>query len=478
MQDSIFSEMLRGEARGRWVRLRTLTTLRWLAVLGQAGAVVAADQIFGISLPLELCSIAIVGSIVFNVVSMQVYPPTTRLNERAATLSMLFDLCQVSALLAITGGLTNPFAVLLLAPVTISASALPLRSTVVVGLTALGLITVMTQWSLPLAFTDGQVIAPPPIYVFGVWAALTISIFFMTFYARRVSVENFRMSRALRAAEAALSREQRLTAIGGLAAAAAHELGTPLATIKLVSSELVDELSDDEELREDAELIRSQADRCRDILADLSQGGRSDEHIRTVPISALIAEAAEPHNDRGVRIIVRVGGAPPNEVAEQAHVARRPEVVHGLRNLIQNAVDFAETTIWIDANETGSSLRVTVGDDGAGFPEEVLQRLGDPYVTSRPRQALADRESAAGEYKGMGLGLFIAKTLLERTGARVSYANAERKVRRANRGAPLETRRPSGAVVAAVWPKDMIVASTEDTRGALGQNPRFSLENI
>lgn len=478
MAGSIYQEMLRGEVRGRWVRLRTLTTLRWLAVLGQAAAVLAADQLFGIALPLEICAFAIFASVVFNVVSMQVLPQTTRLRERAATVSMLFDLAQVSVLLTVTGGLTNPFAMLILAPVTISASALPLRSTVVVAVAALAFMTAMALWSLPLSFVDGHVLTPPPIYVFGVWTALTISIFFMTFYARRVSVENFRMSRALNAAEAALSREQRLTAIGGLAAAAAHELGTPLATIKLVSSELVDELQGQDELREDAELIRSQADRCRDILADLSQGGRSDEHMRVVPISTLIEEAAEPHRDRGVQIIVRVDGVAADAATDQPMVMRRAETMHGLRNLVQNAVDFAETTIWVDASLTRTSLRITVGDDGGGFPDEVLQRLGDPFVTSRPRQALADRQGESGEHRGMGLGLFIAKTLLERTGARVSCANANKEVRRANRGVRLEERRPSGAVVAVVWPHDNIVASEKQARGALGENPRFSLDNV
>ncbi|MEO0361665.1 MAG: ATP-binding protein, partial [Pseudomonadota bacterium] len=169
---------------------------------------------------------------------------------------------------------------------------------------------------------------------------------------------------------------------------------------------------------------------------------------------------------------------PPEEAVDQPSVIRKAETVHGLRNLVQNAVDFAETTIWIDVSLSRASLRVVVGDDGAGFPEEVLQRIGDPFVTSRPRQALADRGGEEAEHQGMGLGLFIAKTLLERTGARVSFANAGKEVRRANRGAPLESRRPSGAVVAVVWPKDNIVASQRQARGALGENPRFSLDNV
>ncbi len=480
-------ELMRGEASGRWVRLETLTTLRWLAVIGQATAVILADLVFGLDLPRVLAALVISVSVVFNVISMQLFPPTMRLSHRAAAFSMLFDLVQVSALLALTGGLSNPFAMLLLAPVTISASALTLRSTIIVSAAALGLVSALSQVSLPLRFADGTILTAPPIYVFGVWVALTISVLFMTFYARRVSVETYRMSRALAEAEAALSREQRLTAIGGLAAAAAHELGTPLATIKLVSGELARELSAQPELKEDAELIRAQADRCRVILADLAQGGRADEQVRRAPVSAVIEEAAEPHAGRGRRVVIRIEGKPAAEAgAEQPTVRRSPELIHGLRNLVQNAVDFAAETIWIDVSRPraggGQGLRITVGDDGPGFPEELLQRLGDPYVTSRPRAASRpDGAKTGGEAAGMGLGLFIAKTLLERTGARVSFANAELPAKRRGRAAdepPVELRRPTGAVVAAVWPEGAIIAGREEARGRLGPNERFTLDNV
>ncbi|MFV0475983.1 MAG: sensor histidine kinase RegB [Pikeienuella sp.] len=481
MTTGFLQEMMRAEAAGRWVRLETLTTLRWLAVIGQATAVIAAGQFFDLALPMALCGLAIAASVVFNVISTQLFPSSTRLGQREATLSMLFDLGQVSALLMLTGGLANPFAMLLLAPVTISASALTLRSTLIVGAAALALISLMAQWSLPLTFVGGEVLTAPPIYIFGVWSALTISVLFMTLYARRVSVETYRMSRALRAAEAALAREQRLTAIGGLAAAAAHELGTPLATIKLVSAELVDELEAHPALRDDAALIRAQAERCREILADLARGGRDDEQVRRAPVSAVINEAAAPHADRGRRIILRLDGAPIEEAgAEQPILRRSPELVHGLRNLVQNAVDFAEATIWIDIAVAGAAFRITVGDDGPGFPEDMLQRLGDPYVTSRPRaSALPGRAGAEDKpHTGMGLGLFIAKTLLERTGARVSFANSGRAARRENRGRPLEARRPPGAVVAAVWPEGAIIAPKDEARAPLGPNARFTLDNV
>lgn len=481
MWTAFFQDISQGEASGRWVRLDTLASLRWLAVIGQILAVVVSEQILAIDLPLGLCALAIASSAIVNVMAKQIYPPRTRLSQRAATLSMLFDLLQVSVLLMLTGGLANPFAMLLLAPVTISASALTLRSTAAVSLTALGLVSLMAQWSMPLTFESGEELAAPPIYTFGAWVALTISVLFMTFYARRVSGETYRMSRALREAEAALAREQRMTAIGGLAAAAAHELGTPLATIKLVSSELAKELSAQPELLEDAELIREQADRCREILNDLAQGGRADEQMRRAPVSAVIEEAAEPHMDRGRRIVIRIDGEPVETAgANQPVIWRSPELIHGLRNFVQNAVDFSRSTIWIDVTKTGAGLRIAVGDDGPGFPEDLIQRLGDPFVTSRARAAALPGRAglAGGRMTGMGLGLFIAKTLLERTGARVSFGNSERAVRQDNLLAPLERRRPSGAVVALVWPESEIVADKEGARGRLAPNARFTLDNI
>ncbi|MGB0504589.1 MAG: sensor histidine kinase RegB [Pikeienuella sp.] len=467
---------LRGRARSGWVRLETLTMLRWLAVCGQTAALLVAYFFLSVDLPLAMCGLVIVSSVVFNIASIQIYPPSTRLTERASMASMLFDLGQVSLLLFLTGGLTNPFAALLLAPVTISATALRLRSTVIVASSALAAIAFMAVWRQPLVFTNGVVLEPPPIYVFGVWASLTIAAVFMAVYARRVTVETYRMSKALAVAEEALSREQRLTAIGGLAAAAAHELGTPLATIKLVSGELVEELADKPELLEDAQLIRDQADRCRDILSDLSRGGNSDSHVKSAPISALIEEAAAPHVGRGKRIVLRVGGAPMDEDTEEpTTVYRMPEVVHGLRNLIQNAVEFADQTIWVDISQTKSSLRLTVGDDGPGYPDDMLERLGDPYVKSSIR--VAPPEDGGGEYKGMGLGVFIAKTLLERTGARVSFANSPPNHRKLNEGAPIELHRPTGAIAAVVWPLEEI-APPDKNRGALGQNPAFGLDNV
>jgi two-component system sensor histidine kinase RegB len=455
------------DPRGRSVRLRTLLTLRWVAVSGQVAAVLTAEHGFGFDLPLDACFMAIAAPIAVNLVAWNLHPANKRLREREAMLSLLFDLGQVSVLLALTGGLTNPFAVLMLAPVTIAASVLTLRSTLILASAAMAATTLLLVFHEPLAFAEGGVLRPPDLYLLGIWIAITVGIAFMALYTRRIGLESARMAEALAAAQLALSREQRLTAIGALAAAAAHELGTPLATIKLISGELARDLADSPDYAEDLQLLRSQADRCREILKDLSDGGRDDAHIRSAPVIAVLEEAARPHLNRGKTLIYRINGLPAEAVGDaQPSIRRRPEVIHGLRNLVQNAVDFATDAVWIDVVEREGTLRISVGDDGPGFRADVLSQLGDPYVTTRGRSRGRERESEGG-YQGMGLGLFIAKTLLERTGARLVFANG-----RARRGAQAGEG-PTGAVVSAIWPRDALAVRRDVERGPLGANPRF-----
>ncbi|SES90763.1 sensor histidine kinase RegB [Oceanicella actignis] len=461
-------------ARGDWVRLRTLVALRWMAVLGQAAAVLVADLWLGVQLPIGACAALIAASACVNIVAQAVHPRNKRLTERETLLFLLFDLAQLGALLMLTGGLSNPFAVLILAPVVISATALTLASTILLGAFAAGLVTLLALGARPLRLADGATLQSPPLIVAGSWVALIVAMAFLAAYARRVTAENFAMSLALSATQEALSREQRLTAIGGLAAAAAHELGTPLATIKLAASELARELDDRPDLREDAELIRDQAERCRQILRELARGGKDDTHIRSAPVSAVIEEAAAPHADRGKRLVLRLRGRPAGQGQDPAQplVRRRPELIHGLRNLVQNAVDFAASTVWIDVDWDEETLRIAVGDDGPGYGPELLGRLGDPYVRRRARPAAAPAGRAG--YEGMGLGLFIAKTLLERTGARIHFADAADAEARAQAPADPERGRPTGAVVTATWRR----AALEAARGRAEDNPRFGLNNI
>ncbi|MEL6999671.1 MAG: ActS/PrrB/RegB family redox-sensitive histidine kinase [Pseudomonadota bacterium] len=459
-------------ARGDWVRLRTLLVLRWMAITGQAATVLFATQVLSFQLPLAVCALAISASVSLNIIMHIVYPSETRLSERGTLLSLLFDLSQLAIMLMLCGGLSNPFAVLILAPVTIAATALRLRSTIVVSIAALLSIPLMALLYLPLVQADGSLLQIPSLLRYGVAAALAIGVIFVALYSRRVTVESYAMSEALSATQIALSREQRLAAIGGIAAAAAHELGTPLATIKLVASELASELEDHSELAEDVALIRSEADRCGAIMADLSQGGRDDRHVKLAPVSAVIEEAAQPHATRGKQLHIRINGVlAEHTTGDQPTIRRSPELIHGLRNAIQNAVDFAEATVWIDATIVEGRLRIAVGDDGPGFGPDILPKLGEPYVSTRAR---GDRRDRDGSYEGMGLGLFIARTLLERTGASLAFANGSDARRRTGRHrSDGDLQHPPGAIIEMTWPIESLVVRKEQVRGALGPNDRF-----
>jgi len=344
---------------------------------------------------------------------------------------------------------------------------------VVLGLAALLAIPILHTVHFPLIQPDGAPLEVPVVYRYGIGAALAIALVFLGLYARRVTSEARAMSDALAATQLALAREQRLAAIGGIAAATAHELGTPLATIKLVAGELASEVEDRPELSEDVALIRSEADRCAAILADLGQGGRDDRHVKLAPISSVIGEAAQPHAKRGKRLVIRIDGLTEDEAdQDQPMVARTPELIHGLRNAIQNAVDFARTAVWIDADTTEETLRIAVGDDGPGFSPDILPRLGEPYVTTRARD---HRSEDDGTYEGMGLGLFIARTLLERTGATIAFANGSdtRHRRDFEVSDDLGKAHPPGAIIEMIWPVQSIVVPKGETRRALGRNLRF-----
>lgn len=466
--------MFNSAARSKWLRLRTLIMLRWLAIFGQVAVIFIADRLLEIDLRLDLCATAIGISTAFNIVTTAIFPANNRLSERNAVLTLLFDLFQLAFLLFLTGGLSNPFIVLMLAPVIISATALTLRATITVGVVFVSLISLLVWFHFPLMTTSGEIIQLPDLLIYGTWAALVISGGFLSAYAYRVTDETYSMSEALTATQLALGREQRLTALGGVVAAAAHELGTPLATIKLVAAELADELSDQPHLVEDARLIGEQADRCRDILRDMGRVGKDDTHLHNAPILAVIEEAAAPHMDRGKMIMIRIDGAPQTEhVPDQPQIPRQAEIIHGLRNLVQNAVDFSAARVWIDVGWDDQELRIRVGDDGLGYPLDVIDKIGDPFV--KKRQEKHKLQSPRPGYEGMGLGLFIAKTLLERSGAKLTFANGTEtpgKTPRLPLGPP-EFARPPGAIVEVVWQRADIEANQSTIRGPLGENPKF-----
>lgn len=432
-----------GQHRAEPIRRRTLVTLRWVAVAGQLAAVVSAWAI-GARFPLVPVLALIALAAALNLILTRRH---ARVTDKHALQHLMLDAVQVGLLLTLTGGVANPFAPLMLVPVTIGAAALKLRDTVWLAVLTLTLISVMALTAIPLVFVPDARVSPELALQFGDWAALLISGAFFATYVGRVSWELVATSEALFATRLALAREQRLQHLGGIVAAAAHEMGTPLATIKLVGSELAGEirdlLPDRPDIADDLALLRSSADRCRDILRSMGNAGKDDLHMHVAPLAQVLEEAADPHRDRGKAIVIETGHSGALEVW------REPGMVHALRNLIQNGVDFARSTVTITAVHEADTVRVVIRDDGPGFPAQLLPRLGDPFVTTRRSAA---RNAAA--YEGLGLGLFIARTLLERSGASVTFSN------------------DGGARVEVEWPLQRIAA---DGRAALGSNPRIAV---
>lgn len=396
------------------LRLNTLIRLRWLAIVGQSVAVLVVAYGFGYALPVALCFVLIAASAWLNLVLTFRYPATQRLSPSAAVTILLFDNLQLAGLLYLTGGLTNPFALLLTVPVVISATSLPLRLTALLGGVLTITATFLVFYHRPLPWQEGEVLAMPFVYLAGVWIAILSSIAFTALYAFRVAEEGRLLARALSATELVLQREQHLSALDGLAAAAAHELGTPLATISLVAREMERTL-EDPKYREDLTLLRSQSERCREILKRLtSLSSESETHMARLPLTSLIEEVTAPHRDFDIRIrLVARETLGPEPVTR-----RNPGVIYGLGNLVENAVDFANETVTVSWSWDESHVRITVLDDGPGFPPEIIDRIGEPYMSTRQ-----EGESSGG---GLGLGLFIAKTLLERSGASLTFGNASR----------------------------------------------------
>ena len=399
----------------RTVRLKTLIQLRWFAVIGQAITVLVVHYWLEFELPLAACLAFIALSAWLNVAMSMHFRNVQRLAPGPVAWLLAYDIAQLTALMILTGGLENPFAFFILAPVSVAAISLPLRYTLPLGVFALTTSTLIAYFYWPLPWSSAEPMAFPSLYIFATWAANLVAIVFIGSYAWQVAEEGRLMADALTATELVLAREQHLTQLDGLAAAAAHELGTPLSTIAVVAKELQHALGPDSPHIADVKLLREQAQRCREILGKLSALPSEWAPFERVKLSALIEEVVAPHRNFGIAIDVVL---PADRTAEPV-AARSPSVLYGLGNLAENAVDFAEARVEIAVRWSEQDVAVTISDDGPGFPPEIMRRIGEPYVTSRRRPAGESEES------GLGLGFFIAKTLLERSGASLSFLNRQ-----------------------------------------------------
>jgi len=402
--------------RRRGVRLDTLLRLRWLAVIGQIAAVLIVQYGLEFDVPIWPCLAVIALSAWLNVVLRVRFGITKRLEPDRAAWLLALDIAVLAILLFLTGGLQNPFAFLFLGPVLISATALPARMTLMLAGFAITCSTLLVFFHYPLPWIAEEPLELPPLYMMGVWLAILLSIGFISIYAWQIIEESRQLADALAATELVLTREQHLSQLDGLAAAAAHELGTPLSTIVVVAKELELAIEPNSPHADDVRLLREQAHRCREILGKLTELPAAGEPFERMKLSALIEEVVAPHRNFGVTI----GVAVPTELASEPVGARNPAILYGLGNLLENAVDFAREHVQVSATWDQDNVNVTISDDGPGFPPEVMDRMGEPYVTSRRR-----RMRAAAETTGLGLGFFIAKTLLERSGATLTLENRQ-----------------------------------------------------
>jgi two-component system sensor histidine kinase RegB len=392
------------------ISLRTLVPIRWVAIAGQAITILTVHYGLGFRLPLLPALSVVAGSVLLNLLLILLRKAAVRLGERDAALCLGYDILQLAILLYLTGGLQNPFSILILAPVTVAATILSRRPVIALSSFAVAAISVLALWHEPLPWRTEPLVFPPEL-VLGIWVALVLATVFIGGYTWSVAQEARRLRDAVTAIQLALAREQRISAVGALAAAAAHELGSPLATIAVVAKELVRDLPDDSPHAEDAALLLTQSERCRRILAELSHHPEHDggSPYTRLPISALVEAAGALHQDQGVKIIFATAA---QSAPAEPLVRRSPEIMHGLNNLIQNAVQFARREVSVTSFWDRTTVTVEIADDGPGFPLHLLGRLGEPYISTR-----------AGAADHMGLGIFIAQSLLERSGARLIFDN-------------------------------------------------------
>ncbi|MBL4618192.1 MAG: ActS/PrrB/RegB family redox-sensitive histidine kinase [Robiginitomaculum sp.] len=429
------------------LRGSTLVLLRWAAIAGQSITILLVHFGFGFELPLRSSLAVIAISAALNLYLMSSSTSNKRLSKNQLFGQLSFDLVQLGVLIGLTGGLSNPFLVLFAAPVVVAMTVLRFRESALLFLLVVVMVIVLAKFSLPLPLPNNHIWTfGSSLFQFGLTAATLITIAFTSIYVWRISSERNQMAAALDATEAVLAKEHRLSALGGLAAATAHELGTPLGTIQLAAKELSRQLENgclysgtkqQCQIQEDLDLILSQSIRCRQILGRLSQSGvENDPFHAKLSLSALLEEVCAPLINTNIGLSWNAQGKDLKPIAKEPILQRKPETLHSLSAFIENALSFAKSSVEITGLWDHDWIIITISDDGPGFDQNILQRLGEPYVTSRR----GGNEKGQG---GLGLGFFISKNLIERTGGEI----------KCGRSSAL-----GGAMVQIIWPRDIIIA--------------------
>ena len=387
----------------------TLTILRYIAIFGQFIAINIVFFYLELEFPINESYIIIFFGLVTNIF-LQFGIKVNQLKDTYASFFLLYDLIQLSILLYLTGGILNPFSFLLIIPAIVSSTFLSMGTTIILSIITSLMLFLLTHFYLPLPGMNVSTFYVPNFYKFGILISILIGLIFLSYFGIRFSGETKKRSEALNKLQEVIAKEYELESLGGQAAAAAHSLGTPLATISVVAKELKKEIGENKEVSKDIDLLISQTKRCSEILKKISKKQiEEDNFISSIKLEDLLEEIANSFKETSSKKIDLYAVNDQNKI----DIQRSPEIIYGLRNFIGNAVKFSKSKVKIDLTSDENIIKIKINDDGPGIPEDIINKIGEPYIKSKSKELSSNA--------GLGLGTFLGKTLLERQGAKLLF---------------------------------------------------------
>jgi two-component system sensor histidine kinase RegB len=387
----------------------TLTILRYIAIFGQFFAINIVYFYLELPFPIKLSYAVIFLGLLTNIY-LQFGIKINQLKDFYSLIFLIYDLIQLSILLYLTGGIFNPFCFLLIIPAIVSSTFLSMGSTIILGITTSLLLLIISFVYLPLPGEQMSLLHFPDFYKTGIIISVLIGLIFLSYFGIRFAGETKKRSEALNKLQEVISKEYELESLGGQAAAAAHSLGTPLATISVVAKELKKEIGDNKEFSKDIDLLISQTKRCSEILKQISKKQiEEDIFLSSIKFEDLLEEIINSFKETSSKEINLLTVSDKNKIAIQ----RTPEIIYGLRNFIGNAVKFSKSKVKIELTSDQKIIEIKINDDGPGIPEDIINKIGEPYIKSKSRDLSSN--------SGLGLGTFLGKTLLERQNAKLLF---------------------------------------------------------
>jgi two-component system sensor histidine kinase RegB len=388
---------------------KTLVNLRWIAIVGQLITINFVYYYFKLELPLLAAHIVVLVGLITNII-LQFKVRENQLNDLYSAFFLIYDLMQLTFLLYLTGGISNPFSFLMIIPTIVSSTFLSMGTTIILGTLTIFSLFCLTNYHKILPGLDVYNFSFPEYYLEGILTSIIIGLIFLSYFGIRFSGETKKRTEALDKLQQVMAKEYQLESLGGLAAAAAHSLGTPLATISVVAKELKKEIGNNSKHYKDLELLVSQAKRCSDILRKISRKEiKDDQFINIVNVEDLLEEIIISFKETSVVRINLVSDEDKNKI----NIKRAPELVYGLRNFIGNAVKFSKSRVEIILISDEKKIEIEINDDGPGIPEDIIKKIGEPYIKSKSKELSSN--------SGLGLGTFLGKTLLERNNAKLQF---------------------------------------------------------